>query len=69
MNLESLAAVGVFTHRNFRSWCVLFREDTHQGEGERNGDTLIASDLGVFRYDGTSFTNLTSKISSTPSPA
>jgi ligand-binding sensor domain-containing protein len=30
----------------------------------RNGDILIASFLGVFRYDGTSFTNLTSKISS-----
>lgn len=28
----------------------------------RNGDILIASFLGVFRYDGTSFTNLTSKI-------
>ncbi len=27
-----------------------------------NGDILIASYLGVFRYDGTSFTNLTSKI-------
>ncbi|WP_395044836.1 two-component regulator propeller domain-containing protein, partial [Flavobacterium sp.] len=26
------------------------------------GDILIASYLGVFRYDGTSFTNLTSKI-------
>jgi ligand-binding sensor domain-containing protein len=31
---------------------------------DRNGDILIASFLGVFRYDGTSFTNLTSKISS-----
>jgi ligand-binding sensor domain-containing protein len=30
----------------------------------RNGDLLIASSLAVFRYDGTSFTNLTSKISS-----
>lgn len=30
----------------------------------RNGDILIASYLGVFRYDGISFTNLTSKISS-----
>ena len=30
----------------------------------RNGDILIASYLGVFRYDGTSFTNITSKISS-----
>lgn len=30
----------------------------------RNGDILIASYLGVYRYDGTSFTNLTSKISS-----
>jgi ligand-binding sensor domain-containing protein len=30
----------------------------------RNGDILIASYLGVFRYDGTSFTNLTGKISS-----
>jgi hypothetical protein len=30
----------------------------------RNGDILISSFLGVFRYDGTSFTNLTSKISS-----
>ena len=30
----------------------------------RNGDILIASYNGVFRYDGTSFTNLTSKISS-----
>jgi ligand-binding sensor domain-containing protein len=29
----------------------------------RNGDILIASYLGVFQYDGTSFTNLTSKIS------
>lgn len=29
----------------------------------RNGDILIASFLGVFRYDGKSFTNLTSKIS------
>lgn len=29
----------------------------------RNGDILIASYLGVFRYDGTSFTNLTNKIS------
>jgi len=29
----------------------------------RNGDILIASYLGVFRYDGRSFTNLTSKIS------
>ncbi|MEB2781670.1 two-component regulator propeller domain-containing protein [Algoriphagus sp. C2-6-M1] len=28
----------------------------------RNGDILVASYLGVFRYDGTSFTNLTSKI-------
>jgi ligand-binding sensor domain-containing protein len=28
----------------------------------KNGDILIASYLGVFRYDGTSFTNLTSKI-------
>ena len=28
----------------------------------RNGDILIASYLGVFRYDGTSFTNLTSEI-------
>lgn len=28
----------------------------------RNGNILIASYLGVFRYDGTSFTNLTSKI-------
>jgi ligand-binding sensor domain-containing protein len=30
----------------------------------RNGDILIASFLGVFRYDGKSFTNLTSKINS-----
>jgi len=30
----------------------------------RNGDILIASYLGVFRYDGTSFTNISSKISS-----
>jgi ligand-binding sensor domain-containing protein len=30
----------------------------------RNGDILIASYLGVFRYDGKSFANLTSKISS-----
>src|SRR5688572_10788664 len=30
----------------------------------RNGDILIASYLAVFRYDGTTFTNLTSKISS-----
>ena len=28
----------------------------------RNGDILIASFLGVFRYHGTSFTNLTGKI-------
>jgi len=28
----------------------------------RNGDILIVSYLGVFRYDGTSFTNLTGKI-------
>jgi len=28
----------------------------------RNGDILIASYLGVFRYNGTSFTNLTGKI-------
>ncbi len=28
----------------------------------RDGDILIASYLSVFRYDGTSFTNLTSKI-------
>jgi ligand-binding sensor domain-containing protein len=28
----------------------------------RNGDILIASYLGVYRYDGSSFTNLTSKI-------
>ena len=28
----------------------------------RNGDILIASYLSVFRYDGTSFSNLTSKI-------
>jgi len=28
----------------------------------RNGDILIASFLGVFRYDGKSFTNLTSEI-------
>ncbi len=28
----------------------------------RNGDILIASWLAVFRYDGTSFTNLTGKI-------
>jgi hypothetical protein len=30
----------------------------------RNGDILVASYLGVFRYDGTSFTNLTGKMSS-----
>ncbi len=30
----------------------------------RNGDILIASYLGVFRNDGTSFTNITSTISS-----
>lgn len=30
----------------------------------RNGNILIASYLGVFQYDGTVFTNLTSKISS-----
>ena len=36
---------------------------------DRNGDILIASYLGVFRYDGKSFTNLTSKISSPRSPA
>ena len=29
----------------------------------RNGDILIASYLGVFRYDGTSFTNISSEIS------
>jgi ligand-binding sensor domain-containing protein len=29
----------------------------------RNGDILIASYLGVFRYNGASFTNLTNKIS------
>jgi ligand-binding sensor domain-containing protein len=29
---------------------------------DRNGNILIASYLGVFRYDGTSFTNLTSEI-------
>src|SRR5687768_420270 len=28
----------------------------------KNGDILIASYLGVFRHDGRSFTNLTSKI-------
>jgi ligand-binding sensor domain-containing protein len=28
----------------------------------RNGDILVASYLGVFRYDGTSFTNLTGKV-------
>jgi ligand-binding sensor domain-containing protein len=28
----------------------------------RNGEILIASYLGIFRYDGTSFTNLTGKI-------
>lgn len=32
----------------------------------RNGDILIASWKGVFRYDGKSFTNITSKI---PSPS
>jgi len=31
---------------------------------DRNGNILIASYKGVFRYDGTSFTNLTSEISS-----
>ena len=30
----------------------------------RNGDILIASYLGVFRYNGTSFTNISSEISS-----
>src|SRR5688572_28693200 len=30
----------------------------------RNGDILIASYKGVFRYDGKSFTNITSTISS-----
>jgi ligand-binding sensor domain-containing protein len=30
----------------------------------RNGDILIASYLGVFRYDGKSFTNISSEISS-----
>src|ERR1017187_323989 len=30
----------------------------------RNGNILIASYKGVFRYDGKSFTNITSKISS-----
>lgn len=29
---------------------------------DRNGNILIASYLGVFRYDGTSFTNLTSEV-------
>ncbi|NSL87173.1 histidine kinase [Chitinophaga sp. Mgbs1] len=29
---------------------------------DKNGNILIASYLGVFRYDGTSFTNLTSEI-------
>jgi ligand-binding sensor domain-containing protein len=28
----------------------------------RNGDILVASYLGVFRYDGTTFTNMTSRI-------
>lgn len=28
----------------------------------KNGDILVASYLGVFRYDGTSFTNLTNKL-------
>lgn len=31
---------------------------------DRNGNILIASFRGVFRYDGKSFTNITSKISS-----
>ena len=31
---------------------------------DRNGNILIASYLGVFRYDGKSFTNITGKISS-----
>jgi len=31
---------------------------------DRNGNILIASYLGVFRYDGTSFTNISSEISS-----
>src|SRR4051812_36903996 len=31
---------------------------------DRNGNILIASFLGVFRYDGTTFTNISSKISS-----
>ena len=30
----------------------------------RNGDILVASYFGVFRYDGTSFTNITSTINS-----
>jgi len=30
------ASVRVFTHRNFRSRCVLVREDTNQGE-EQSG--------------------------------
>jgi sugar lactone lactonase YvrE len=30
----------------------------------KNGDILIASYLGVFRYDGTSFTNISGEISS-----
>ena len=30
---------------------------------DRNGNILIASYLGVFRYDGTSFTNISSEIS------
>ncbi|MGE8378994.1 MAG: two-component regulator propeller domain-containing protein, partial [Sphingobacterium sp.] len=29
---------------------------------DRNGNILIASYLGVFRYDGVSFTNLTNEI-------
>jgi ligand-binding sensor domain-containing protein len=32
----------------------------------RNGDILVASYLGVFRYNGTSFTNLTKGIVPTP---
>ena len=36
---------------------------------DRNGNILIAaSTVGVFRYDGKSFTNLTSKRSSPASP-
>src|SRR5687767_291032 len=36
----------------------------HNIKHDRNGNILIASSDGVFRYDGKSFSNLTSKVSS-----